>query len=418
MKRVSIIGAGWAGLTAAVAACRKGLEVDLYEATPSLGGRARALTQSYAGQLLDNGQHILIGAYRASLELMRHVGLDPDHLLMRQPLDLRVANGHGLQLPDWPAPWHVLTGVTRAQGWSLNDKWRLLRASLQWQAHAFKCPSDWSVAQLCEQHGLTPRVVAQLIEPLCLSALNTAMHEASASVFLRVTRDALMDGRGSSDVLLPRVDLGALLPGACLAWLQQHGARVHTGCRVTTHDLQHSMWATSSSHPLIVATPPWEAARLLASHQPDWARQAANLTHRAIATVYLQCHDAGFAGLPRPMMALHASATRPAQFVFCRTQLTNQPGLLAAVVSVCTQDRSTLSLQVQQQVQEQLGLRELSVVQTVIEKRATLACTPRLERPPCAVSEHVWACGDYVQGPYPSTLEGAVRSALQVVDQI
>jgi hypothetical protein len=88
------------------------------------------------------------------------------------------------------------------------------------------------------------------------------------------------------------------------------------------------------------------------------------------------------------------------------------------VASACTVDRDAITEQVHAQVREQLGLSDLTVVQTVVEKRATLACTPLLDRPEPRVADGLWACGDYIAGPYPSTLEGAIRSGQQVVTQI
>jgi hypothetical protein len=167
-----------------------------------------------------------------------------------------------------------------------------------------------------------------------------------------------------------------------------------------------------------LACPPWEAARLSADIAPKWAYACAELQHTAIATVYLRCTDAGYAGLPRPMMALYSDAQAPAQFVFDRGALTAQPGLLAAVVSACSAERDEVTEQVYDQVCEQLELTNLEVVQTVVEKRATLACTPLLNRPEPFIAPGLWACGDYVCGPYPSTLEGAVRSGQQVVTQL
>ena len=74
-------------------------------------------------------------------------------------------------------------------------------------------------------------------------------------------------------------------------------------------------------------------------------------------------------------------------------------------------DRETLQTQVLRQAQTQLGLT-LQAVQTVVEKRATFACTPGLERPSMHIAPGLLACGDYVAGPYPATLEGAVRSGV------
>jgi squalene-associated FAD-dependent desaturase len=416
--QLTIVGAGWAGLAAAVAATQAGWQVTLYEASTDVGGRARRLPQHIAGQPLDNGQHILIGAYRDTLALMRTLGLDPAALLQRLPLDLRLPNGDGLNLPNWPQPFNLLAGMGRAQGWTLRDKASLIQAAWHWQRAKFECPTPWTVAQLVDEAGITPRILRELIEPLCLSALNTAVHEASATIFLRVLHDALLAGPGSSDLLVPRVDLGALMPDACLQWLTTQGATLKIGERVTPQMLAGLHQSASPHQATLLACPAWDAARLTADIAPEWANRCAQLPHNPIATVYLQCHDNNFRGLERPMMALQSHAQAPAQFVFDRGQLNQQPGLLAAVASACTKDRDAITEQVHAQVREQLGLSDLTVVQTVVEKRATLACTPLLDRPEPSVADGLWACGDYIAGPYPSTLEGAVRSGQQVITQI
>jgi squalene-associated FAD-dependent desaturase len=418
VKQLTIVGAGWAGLAAAVAATQAGWHVQLFEASSTAGGRARSLQQSFADKPLDNGQHILIGAYRDTLELMRTVGLDPNSLLQRLPLDLRFADGQGLNLPNWPMPLNLLAGLGRAKGWSLNDKASLMQAAWGWQRAQFECEPTFTVMQLCQEASLSPRVMAQLIEPLCLSALNTPLNEASALVFLRVLHDALLGGAGSSDLLLPRVDLGALLPNACLQWLSDNGAHIHLGQRISASRIEALQAKASPDSAVLLACPAWEAARLTAELAPQWAYQCAELPHTAIATVYLHCTDEGFQGLLRPMIALHSNAQAPAQFVFDKGALAQQHGLLAAVVSACTVERDDVTELVHAQVSTQLGLRHLNVVQTVVEKRATLACIPMLNRPEPFVTQGVWACGDYIRGPYPSTLEGAVRSGQQVVTQL
>ena len=417
MKQLTIVGAGWAGLAAAVAATQAGWHVQLFEAANTAGGRARSLTQSFAGMPLDNGQHVLIGAYRDTLALMQTVGLDPKTLLQRMPLDLRFADGQGISLPDWPSPFNLLAGIAKAQSWGLQDKAQLLQAAWGWQRAHFECIPTWTVAQLCSTSGISPRVMTQLIEPLCLSALNTPVHQASATVFLRVLQDALME-TGNADLLAPRVDLGTLLPSACLQWLSDQGAEIRLGTRVSATQMEVLQHTATPDKPIVLACPPWEAARLTADIAPQWAYQCAELPHAAIATVYLHCKDAGFQGLPRAMVALHSDATAPAQFVFDKGALCEQHGLLAAVVSACEGERDELTEQVHDQVCEQLELTNLEVVQTVVEKRATLACTPLLDRPEPQVTENIWACGDYICGPYPSTLEGAVRSGQQVVTHL
>jgi predicted NAD/FAD-binding protein len=215
--RVALIGAGWGGLAAAVAATGRGHAVTVFEAARVPGGRARTLPVRLpdGGELLlDNGQHILIGAYLETLKLMERVGVRLDDALVRLPLALRHPDGSGLALPSWPSPLDAAAGILTARGWSWRDKLSLLRASLAWQRGGFRCAPEASVADLCAR--LTPRVRAELIEPLCVSALNTPAARSSGAVFLRVLRDALFGrghGRwGGSNLLLPKQDLGRLFP--------------------------------------------------------------------------------------------------------------------------------------------------------------------------------------------------------------
>jgi squalene-associated FAD-dependent desaturase len=416
LKRLTIVGGGWAGLAAAVRATELGWQVALFEAAPTLGGRARRI--EYRGLALDNGPHLLIGAYSHTLDLMRKLGVDPERWLWRMPLNLRNPHGIGLALPDLPPPWNLLWGITASNALDWRDKLSLLRLAARWQRDHFTCPPRMSVHELCM--GLRPRVISHLIEPLCVSALNTPLDQACATVFLRVLQDALYSAPGSADFLLPRSDMGALLPDAALVWLREHGAQVSLG--------QHQKvcpQANNVGDAVLLACPAWEAARLTQEIHPAWSAQAAQLKHEGIATVYLRStsngNGLGLAVLPRPMVALDSGPHAPAQFVFDRGALSADPaqrGILAAVVSASQGDRESISQAVLAQVQNQLGMSGLHIITTVVERRATFSCTPGLVRPPARIAPGLWACGDHVQGPYPSTLEGAVRSGLEVVDQL
>jgi len=426
--KVGIVGAGWAGMAAAVAACEAGHTVTVFEAARTLGGRARALAATLPDGTpvtLDNGQHILIGAYTETLRLMRQVGVDPTATLLRRPLALPFVDGTGLQTPayatHWPAPLDAIAAIATARGWSWGERASLIRASLGWQWRGFVCDPALSVAQLCA--GLAPRVLHELIEPLCVSALNTPATQASASVFLRVLKDALFGIRGGSHLLLPQTDLGDLFPVAAARWVAQRGAQVRLGQRVGAlrwqaphwlldgEPFDRVIWATSSANaaPTLVECAQ-NAPDSIASTVTTWAAQAAALRFESIATVYAWTPAAR---LPHPMLALRATTDAPAQFVLDRGQLGGPAGLLAFVVSASSGSAQAIEAAVLEQARNQLAglqLPRLQVVQTVVEKRATFACTPALRRPPQQVVPGLLAAGDYVEGPYPATLEGAVRS--------
>ena len=414
-RSVAVIGGGWAGLAAAVEASEAGHQVTLFEAARSLGGRARSLPQTLPDGTttpLDNGQHILIGAYRQTLGLMSKVGVDPRTVLRGAPLDLRDLDGRGLRLPAGPSPLDAAWGIARAQGWSWGNKRALIAATLGWQRAGFRCAGTATVADLCRR--MPGPVVQGLIEPLCISALNTPPERASGQVFLRVLRDALFGEGwgpwGASWLLLPHAPLGDLLPEPAGRWLRSRGAVLRLGHRVALLAQTAGGWQVDGDafDAVILACPSWDAIRLLqhnAVAAPSWLLQAHAIRHEAIATLYVST----LRRLPRPMVALRSGPGEPAQFVFDRGQLGGPAGLLAFVASASQGERELLERQVLAQA-DALGWVEAQAVQTVVERRATFACTPGLDRPGSQVAERLWACGDWVAGPYPATLEGAVMS--------
>lgn len=441
-RRLGIIGAGWAGLAAAVAATQAGMQVSLWEAARHPGGRARTVTLEtgpHASCQLDNGQHILIGAYGRSLRLMQQVGVDPEQMLLRLPLDLRDSQGQGLAFANLPAPWDGLLGVWRASGWTWSQRWALLRHLLRWQMTGFRAPPRQTVAQLC-QH-LPAALLDGFIEPLCVAALNTPVQQASAQVFLRVLQDSMLGGPGSSNLLIPRTPLGELLAEPAWHWLALQQVRLASGRRVqrlepllAADGQRIAGWRVDGREcdAILLATHSAEALRLLsqlAQEQPalaaplqDWLHTTAQLAHEPIATVYvrLQGHPPDTPLLPRPMLMLHPTAEHPAQFAFDRQALTGDTGLLALVTSTSRGSRQQLEAQCLQQAAQLLNLPadRLTAVGTVVEKRATFACTAGLARPamqPLPGLGSLLVCGDYIDGPYPGTLEGAVRSGENAV---
>jgi hydroxysqualene dehydroxylase len=469
-KNIAIVGGGWAGMAAAVAATQAGHHATVFEASHALGGRARVVSSSHASTLLDgtpvsldNGQHILIGAYSETLKLMQTVGVNLGKALLRMPLTLQFPDQTGLKLPDWPAPWVVgldaAWGIATAKGWTWSDKIALLRVASGWQRGGFTCSQQLSVLQLCERSNpkITPRVMAELIEPLCLSALNTPMADASAQVFLRVLQDAMfspnvqIDSKtsfGSANLLIPTRDLSNLFPHPATAWLLKQGGKVLLGERVESIDYSNTGWQISATtvkqsfDTVILAGSPSnmaivgvniaysatnniakELTHLLQREVQDWQNSVKALQYEAIATVYAYAKGAK---LPQPMLALRSDtglnsemgAQNPAQFVFDRGQLGGEQGLLAFVISAAQGERLDLQNRVIAQGKAQLNLPDLQPLQTIVEKRATFACKPNLKRPSQQIAPGLLVCGDYVAGSYPATLEGAVRSALMAVTSV
>lgn len=424
---IAVIGAGWAGCAAAVELARRGARVRLYEAARVPGGRARRI--NYQGQVLDNGQHILLGAYRESLRLMRAVGLEPSRSLLSLPLQMRYpagTDGMDLVAPRLPAPLHLLVGVLRARGLSATDKLSLARFSTAARWMGWQLNVDCSVSELLARFDQTDRLVRLMWRPLCIAALNTPPERASAQVFLAVLRDSLGAGRAASDMLVPRVDLSALFPDAALAYIEQRGGDARCGQHVQAIEPNGGRWLiradglAETCERVIVATSPAHAQKLL---EPIDAALAATLdfSYQPITTCYLQY--ASDVRLPAPMLALvdEPALQHWGQFVFDRGQLdADQAGLLAVVVSASGDALAEGAEMLEKAIAQQLAtvfkmpaLATPSWAKVMTEKRATFDCVPALQRPPNATAhEGLWLAGDYTAGDYPATIEGAVRSGI------
>ncbi|MCZ7564437.1 MAG: hydroxysqualene dehydroxylase HpnE [Burkholderiales bacterium] len=413
--RVAVVGGGWAGIAAAVALARDGAEVTVFEAARTLGGRARRVTLE--GIDLDNGQHILVGAYRAVLGAMRTVGADAGALLVRLPLDFAIVGRFRLRAPRLPAPLHLLAGLLRAHGLTVRERLLVVRFMLTMAARGYRLRADTAASALLAAHGQLGPPTDYLWAPLCVAALNTPLPAASAQVLMNVVRDTLGAERAASDLLLPRRDLSALFPEPGARFVEARGGRVLTGRRVArVTPAADGIAIDGERHDAaILACAPPHAAQLLARNAllPEERARLEALAFEPIYTCYLQYPPA--VGLPQPMLGLADSLLH---WVFDRGALDGRRGLLAAVVSARgaheALERGEFALAAHRELARlvpRLPAPEWSRV--IAERRATFSCTPGLDRPGNATAlPRLILAGDYTASDYPATLEGAVRSGL------
>lgn len=422
---VAVIGGGYAGMAAAAALAGERIPVTVFEAGKTLGGRARRVEHREA--VLDNGLHILIGAYSETLRLMRLVGADPERLLLRLPLTWRIHDRFTLTAAALPAPLHLLAGLMTASGAPFSERFAAARFMLRMRSRGYRLERDTSVASLLEEHGQGARMTRLLWQPLCVSALNTPAATASAQVFLNTLRDSLDAARDASDLLLPRVDLSALFPEPAAAWVAARGGEVLTGSRVTAIDPANGGFTVSAgggdrafSH-IVCALPPHQVSAFLVgiSALSEVAEAVDRLAYQPIYSVYLR-YPSG-TRLPAPMLGFESTLL---QWAFDRGALCGQEGLIGAVISAggAHQDHAQdeLAALAHQELQQQLGtLPEPLWHRVIAEKRATIACTPGLKRPETETPlRNFFLAGDYTASDYPATLEAAVRSGIAAARSI
>jgi squalene-associated FAD-dependent desaturase len=447
-NNVAIIGGGYAGMAAAVALTDCGIPVTVFESAQQLGGRARGVT--YNDTQLDNGQHLLLGCYVQTLHMIEKVGGNIEQDFLRLPLQLDLHGEFSLKAPRLPAPLHLLVALLTAQGLTLSERLNAARFMLTLRRMNFKLPShvsgeseargakpaggegaregnDITVTELLARYGQDADLTVKLWEPLCIAALNTPIHKASAQVLLNVLRDALNQSRDYSDMLLPRLDFTTLFPQRAASYVEQHGGKVRTSCGVEAlRPLEDGIEITSAqgterfSH-VICAAPPTAASKLL---QPiaslaETVAQIDSLEHQPIYTLYLKYP--AHVTLPHPMLGLHQ---RYSQWLFDKGRIAGQRGLLAAVISAegIHQELSQedLAQKVIAELQDEFGIAAQPAWYKVIaEKRATFCCAPNLQRPSQLTPlPRLLLAGDYTAGDYPATLEGAVISGLKCADVI
>lgn len=425
-NEVAIIGGGWAGVACAVELADQGVPVTLFEAARQLGGRARQV--DWDGLKIDNGQHLMIGAYRETQRLLARLGTSK--YLERHRLDLRVPGFHlrlpaGLPtgFPTLPAALYLATGLLAARGLSLRDKLAAARFMRHLQAIDFRLPADLPADKLLEQLHQPERLVARLWAPICIAALNTPLEMASAQVFCNVLRDSLAGARADSDLLMNRTDLGTLLADAALPYLAARGSTVRPACKVDSLSRQSTGFTLAGpdiARPKVVlATHPARLPALLAGRPElaDIVEQVSRFTWQPILTLWLRFASPPV--FPFPMLGL---GDGQAPWAFERNDIA--PGVVALVMSA---DGPHLALAPEALRDAYLRLlaRELGPLpallswKTIIEKRATYACVPNMQRPSNRTPVNgLYLAGDYTAGPdpteaYPATLEGAVRSGVE-----
>ena len=423
--RTAVIGGGYAGIAAAVALTRAGHAPHVFEAGKVPGGRARRI--EYRDTALDNGQHILLGAYRELFSLLDEVGV-PRSALARFGLRLEIKGGRdrdfALRAPRLPAPLHLAWALATARGISWSGRLAALRLARAMQALDFRAEPGQTVGALLAAYCQPMETVHNLWEPLCIAALNTPLVTADAQVFMNVLRDALFRSRADSDLVLPRTDLSALFPDPAAAWLLQRGATIALGQRVDAvdYDGARGVWRLSSGgsqfdfDAVICAVGPHQldALRSDSGELTAVLHSLRHFSYEPIFTVYLKY--AAPLVLPFPMQGRRGAV---AQWFFDRGALCGTPGLAAAVISSSgvheTMDHDEIAAAVHRELQLHTGaLPSPEWHKVIAEKFATFACVPALARPAARTALPGFClAGDYTQGDYPSTLEGAVRSGAE-----
>jgi hydroxysqualene dehydroxylase len=396
-ERVAVVGAGYAGMAAAVTLAERGVPVTVFESAPVPGGRARRVLSH--GDELDNGQHILVGAYGELFRLMRKVGV-PREALLRLPLEIRYVDRFRFRSLSPGGLFGLAFGLLLASRIPFTERVGAVRFMARLRRAGFRLARDRTVRELLAAHRQDGKIGHYLWRPMCIAALNTPIEQASANVFLAALRDTLAGERAASDLLLPRVDLSRLFPEPAAQFVERHGGNIKLRSPVSDLKRLQSEFAS-----VIVAVGPHQLRSLLPDYRDPY-------TYQPIYTCYLQYPQN--VKLEFPMLGLAGGLV---QWVFDRGALTGERGRLACVISAQGDHQQMPLEELCELCHRELaaalpGLPAPRWSRAIAEKRATISCIPNLKRP-AAEYDGVYLAGDYTDPEYPPTLEAAVRSGVR-----
>ena len=462
-----VIGAGFAGLSAAVRLSRSGARVLVLEARARLGGRATAFSDRDTGELVDNGQHILLGCYTETFAFLGEIGAT-DHVRLQPQLAVTMIDRAGrrsrLACPALPPPFHLLAGVLDWDALSWTDRLSVLgmmaplrnaRRELQPGAAVKAASPGETVENWLIRNGQTPRIREMLWDPLALAALNQSPQQAAAPVFARVLAEMFGADPRAAAVALPTTPLHLMYAEPARQYIERAGGTVRTGApaRVRVHDDAGDVAVESAgeqwSAKRVIAAVPWFAlADLFVPSPPalaDVLDRARRMASSPIVTVNLwfdrPVMDEPFIGLPgRPMQwvfdkrllfgrlraegasASHAEARRDLTRAEAGSDTSHVSMVSSGAVSMVALTNELLIEKAHAELVDalpELRAARLTSAAVVREPRATFSLAP--SEPPRPSTETavrgLLLAGDWIDTGLPGTIESAVRSGHRAAER-
>jgi squalene-associated FAD-dependent desaturase len=441
---VVVVGAGFAGLSAAVRLIRRGLRVLVLEGRSRLGGRATAFADSVTGELVDNGQHVLLGCYRETFAFLDSIGAI-DNVRLQPRLSVTMIDRAGrrsrLVCPPLPAPWHLVAGLFEWDALTWTDRMAALRMTAPLRLGLRHARGDHrslvaaspgeTVESWLVRHGQTETLREMLWRPLALAALNQPADRAAAPSFARVLAEMFGPDTAAASIALPTKPLHLMYAEPARAFIERHGGEVRTGAVATVRVSPGGVRAVEAGGGrwkprAVVSAVPWFACADLFDPRPEplgaIIDRAGAMTSSPIATVNLwfdrQVLDEPFVGLPGRAM----------QWVFDkRTVLGDDTSHLSLVSSgadsLVGRSNEQLVAVAHGELLDALPIvRAARVVRSTVirERRATFSLAPGEPARPSTETgiPGLYLAGDWIETGLPATIESAVRSGHRAADRV
>ncbi len=409
-RRAHVVGAGIAGLSAALRLAQQGHTVALYDAAAQAGGRCRSYDDARLERRVDNGNHLLLAANTAALDFVAEIGA-ADRLT--QParaafpfLDLATGESWTVEPSPGPVPWWIFSAARRIPGTHPGDylaAWKLAFAG-----------EAATVADCLDTQG---PLWERFWVPLTVAALNTHPREASARLLWLVVRESFARGAAACRPFVARRGLSDVFVDPALEQLRARGGAIafgrrlrnltFEGDRVSALDFGAQRIAVGAGDAVVLALPPGIAVELLPGLE-------APLDYRPIVNAHIRLPEgARPARQLDPELPILGLVGGAADWLFLRDDVVSLT--VSAAEALAERPSEEIARMMWRDTAKALGLDGAAapVVRIVKEKRATLAQTPaalRLRPGPRTRWRNLALAGDWTDTGYPATIESAVRS--------
>ncbi|MGE4350722.1 MAG: hydroxysqualene dehydroxylase HpnE [Bdellovibrionales bacterium] len=411
-RHIHIIGAGLAGLSAALQLSLMDNKVTVYEAAPYAGGRCRSYFDKGIGCRIDNGNHLVLSGNVAVQDYLELSGAHHSIVKQDEPffpfMDLETGERWTIRMNNGRLPWWVFDPKRRVPGTKPKDY-------LSARQFLF-ADDDETVASCMDTH--TP-LFKRFWEPLAVAALNTEINKGSASLLANLFAQSFGGGGAACQPIIPKIGMSETFVTPALETIRAHGGEIKFGHRLRAFDVTSEGQVTKLDFSgrlvnvgpqdwVILAVPPWVAQELIPNLlTPTEFRSIANIHYRIEAPQ----NPAGFTGLIGGV----------AEWVFVK------PDVVSVTVSAADrygeEEQQTWAEAVWDDVAKLFDLDPMKLPpwRVVREKRATFAATPEQNkmRPAAYIGwKNLALAGDWTATSLPSTIEGAIRSGVKAAQVV
>lgn len=425
MKKGIIIGAGFAGLSAASFLAAGGFSAEVIEASPKPGGRAYSFFDEKFGFELDNGQHLLMGCYTETLRFMKLIGAY-DNLIIQKSLAVNYIDSKGnkyfLKSSSLPYPLNLLSALLDFKALTFNERISVIKFFSRLPFRHNSSFKNLSVREWLCKEGMSFNTISSLWELIAVSALNTNIDKADAAMFYEILKRIFLNGNFSTKIIFPKYGLSKTYCRNAIEFIKKQNGNVSLSEKVVNLKIEknkiseiHTSKRIIKDFDFVISSTPLYSAEKYLPGIENYIDKYPPLNYSSIVSVHIKLKN-------NPLNErYYGFISSPVHWVF------NKKEYITVVISdadyIVNKEKEEIFSIVITEIEKFLGIREELFLEyrVIKEKRATFipSGTISAKRPGFMTKiDNFFVAGDWINTGLPSTIESAVKSGKIICDYI